>query len=70
MIAYFHVPPIPELFSKMMKLWHLLRLMRSMAMHMPEMPAPMITTAACVCVLLLTRVRGHCSEEAVILFSL
>ena len=30
-----HVPPTLVLFSRMMKLWHLLRLMRSMAMHMP-----------------------------------
>jgi hypothetical protein len=33
--TYFHVPPMPELFSTMMKLRHLLRVRRSMAMHMP-----------------------------------
>ena len=41
-----HVPPSPELFSKIMKLRQLLRLTKSIAVHMPEIPAPTITTAA------------------------
>ena len=42
----YHVPPRPADFSTMMKLRQLFRLIRSMAVQMPETPPPMITTAA------------------------
>lgn len=40
------VPPTDEDFSTMMKLRQLFRLMRSMAAHIPLIPAPMMRTAA------------------------
>lgn len=51
-----HVPPMLVDFSTMMKLWHLLRLIRSMAIHMPvfrqfarkiTMLIPVLTRYAC-----------------------
>jgi hypothetical protein len=41
---YFHVPPMPELFSTIIKLRYLLRVRRSMAMHMPTSAHSVIHT--------------------------
>ena len=41
----YQVPPSPADRSRMTKLRQLLRLIRSIAVHMPEIPAPMMTTA-------------------------
>lgn len=40
------VPPGSPLFSSITKLRHLFLLIRSKAVHIPDMPAPMINTAA------------------------
>lgn len=34
--TYYHVPPTPELFSTMIKLWHWFRLTRSIAIQIPK----------------------------------
>lgn len=57
--THFHVPPIPELFSTMMKLWHWFLLMRSMAMHIPR------NTIELVYQILLTRKAENNTAEDV-----
>lgn len=54
-----HVPPKPPLFSRMIKLRHLFLLIKSIAVHMPLIPPPMITTAASVWFLFPTDTCGQ-----------
>jgi hypothetical protein len=50
----------------MTKLRQLLRLIRSMATHMPAIPPPMMTTAALVVSLLPTATCGHGLSPAIV----